>query len=133
MVVWAVEIDDALAEAGQRGEGGGRTIDELSIDAVGGDRPSDDEGCGLAWVEAGRREDLVHGPVTAGDIEDGLDGAEVGSRANGTPVGALPDGELDGAEDDGLACARFAGEDIEALAKFKGEIRHQGEVADAKR
>lgn len=133
VVMGPVEVHEALAKGGQRGEGGGRAVDELSVDAVGGDGASDDEGPGLAGVEAGRREDVIHGGLATGGMEDGLDGAQVGACPDRSAVGTLADDELDGSQDDGLARAGFAGEHIEAWMQFQGQVGYQGKVSDAKR
>lgn len=50
VVMGPMEVHEALAEGGQRGEGGWRAIDELPIDAVRRNGASDDEGAGLAGV-----------------------------------------------------------------------------------
>ena len=129
VVVRPVEIDEPFADRGQGGEGRGRPVDELAVDPGRRHGAANDEHAALAWVDAGVGEETVHGVLESVAHEDGLDGEEVGARADGASVGTLADGQLDGAEDDGLARAGFAGDDIEPRVQVEDEVGHQGEVA----
>lgn len=131
MVVGAVQVDEPLAEVGERGECGGRAVDELPVGSRRGERSANDEGPGLAGIEAGVGEDGVDGALASGGMEDGLDGAEVGPGSDGGAVCPLAEDELDGSEDDGLAGSGLAGDDVQSRAQVEREVWHQGEVADA--
>jgi hypothetical protein len=68
---------------------------------------------------AGRRETR--------HVKDGLDGAAFLAAADERAVGAFAEDEVERADDDGLARAGFAGDDIAAGLEFQREVAHQGE------
>lgn len=133
MFVGAVEVHQEGTEGGEGGQGGGRAVDELPVGAVRGEGSLQHEDAGVTGVEALVEEEGIERGLEQADVEDRLDRAEVGAGADGTTVRALPEDELDGAEDDGLASAGLAGDGIEARLEFKGEVRDEGQVPDSKR
>ena len=66
-------------------------------------------------------------------IEHRLDGAAFLAAADERAVGAFAEDEVERADDDGLARAGFAGDDVAAGLEFQREVAHEGEVFDAQR
>jgi hypothetical protein len=68
-----------------------------------------------------------------GESEDGFDRAAFCARANEGFVGAFAEDEFEGADDDGLSRAGFAGDGGEAWGEEPGEFFDESEVTDAER
>jgi hypothetical protein len=66
-----------------------------------------------------------------GDIERGLDRAALAATPNEGAVGPLAQGEVQGANEHGLARARFARDDVVAGLQLERQVSHEGEVLDA--
>ena len=66
-----------------------------------------------------------------GDVEDGLDRATVAAAADERAVRPLAQREVEGADEDGLARAGLARDDIVAGLQLERQVGHQGEVLDA--
>ncbi len=64
-------------------------------------------------------------------IKNRLDRAAFLAAADKRAVGAFAQNEIERAEDDGLARARFAGDDVAAGLKLQREVAHQREVFNA--
>ena len=67
------------------------------------------------------------------NIEHGLDRATFLAAADERAVGAFAEDEVERADDDGLARAGLAGDDVAAGLEFQREVGHEGEVFDAQR
>ena len=59
VIVRAVHVHQPFAEAGQRGQGGGRAVDELAVGAGGGERALEHELMILARFQAVFLEKLL--------------------------------------------------------------------------
>ena len=66
-------------------------------------------------------------------VEHGLDGAAILAAADERAVGAFAEDEVESADDNGLARAGFAGDDVATGLEFQREVAHEGEVFDAQR
>jgi len=73
-----------------------------------------------------RRAEFFH-------VEHGLDGATVAAAADERAVGAFAEDEVERADDDRLARAGFAGDDVAAGLELKRQVRHEREVFNAER
>ena len=81
------------------------------------------------WAEISRRSDDF-GAVRP--IEDRLDRGGVFAGADQVSRGAAADQQADRADQDGLAGAGLAGEDVEARLELELEAIDDGQIADAK-
>ena len=79
------------------------------------------------------RETISSGAFSRRNVEHGLDRATVAAGADERAVGALAQHKVQRADEDGLAGAGFAGDDVAAGLQFQREVGHQGEVFDAQR
>ncbi len=133
MVVRAVHIHEPFANRRENIQRGGRAVDELAICSGAGERAFEDELIFFARLKAvlfqktfQRRAEFFH-------VEHGLDGATVAAAADERAVSAFAEDEVERADDDGLARAGLAGDDVAAGLKFQREVAHEGEVFDAER
>ena len=131
MLVRSVDVHQPLAQGGEDVQGGGRAVDELAVGAGAGEGALQDELVVLARLQAIVLQKRLQRGFEPGHVEDRLDGATVAATADERAVGALAQREVEGADEDGLACAGLAGDDVVAGLPFKGQVGHQGEVLDA--
>ncbi len=133
MFVRAVHVHEPFADGGQGIEGGGRTVDELAIGAAGGKRALEHQLMVFAGFKTVVIEQRFQRRLEAGHIKNGLDRALVLPAPDEGAVGALTQDEIEGADDDGLAGAGFAGDDVAARLELQRQVGHQGKVFDAQR
>jgi hypothetical protein len=131
--VGSVEVDEAFTEFGERGERGGGTVDELAVGAGCGEGAFEGEAMVFARFQAVGFEERGERSAEAGDVEDSLDCAVVAAGADEGAVCSLAEGEAQGADQDRLAGAGFAGQGGKAWGQIKAEIGHEREVLDAQR
>ena len=98
------------SEGAENGDGGGLVVDVDAALAVGEDFAAEDDFVGVHVDAVGFEDELGAG---SGFEDAGEDGA-VGSVADDAGGGFLAHEEGEGVDEDGLACAGFAGEEIEA-------------------
>ena len=96
-----------------------------------GEGPLEDKLVVFAGLEAVFLEKGPDGGLKAAYVEEGLDGATVGPAADEGAVGAFAEDEVEGADEDGLAGAGFAGNDVVTGPELEGQVSHQGEILDA--
>ena len=133
VIVRAVHVHQPLADGGERGEGRGRTIDELAVGARIGECALEDKPMVVAGLQAVFIEKAFQRSAQLLHVEHGLDGATVAAAADEGTIGAFAEDEVERADDDGLARAGFAGNDVEARPELERQVRNEGEVFDAKR
>ena len=112
MFVLAVQHDERRTEIAERGGGGERVVDEGAAASLTRDFAADDH---LGAV---------------GALENGLDGGEVLARADEVGARASTDEQTDRVDEDGLARARLAGNDVEAGFELHLELIDHGEMAN---
>ena len=129
VLVLRVDVDDVLGELTEHGEGGGGVVDEGAAFAGGGDLAADDQG-GVVGFDLGGFEQGPDGQT------GGVEGAFDDALAVGVPqhfgVGTVALEQTEGAEDDALTGAGFAGDDGETRAEVEVEAVDEGVVADVK-
>ena len=129
VLVLRVDVDEVFGELAEHGEGGGGVVDEGAAFAGGGDLAADDQG-GVVGFDLGGFEQGPDGQT------GGVEGAFDDALAVGVPqhfgVGTVALEQTEGAEDDALAGAGFAGDDGETRAEVEVEAVDEGVVADVK-
>src|ERR1039458_5834127 len=133
MIVRAVYVHEPFANAGKRGERGRRTVDELAVRSRAGERALEDELIIFARFKAVLFQKTFQRRAKFFHIEHGLDGAAFFAAADERAVGAFAEDEIQRAEDDGLARAGFARDDVATGLEFQREVAHEGEVFDVQR
>ncbi len=129
----AVHVHEPFADGGENVQRGGRAVDELAVRARAGEGAFQDELMIFAGFETILVKQAPQGRFEFCDIEDGFDGATVAVAADERAVGAFAEDEVERADNDGLARAGLAGDDVAAGLEFEREVRHEGEVFDAQR
>ena len=130
VLVLAVDLHQLIAEARQEAEGGRRVAHESAAPAAPAPPAPDDELPVLRRV-AQVLEDA--GNLPAGiDVEDGLHGRRLGVRADQVGLRAGAQEQQDGVDEDGLAGARLAGQDIEAGSERDGDFFDHREALHSK-
>ena len=112
-VVLTVDVDKPPAQLPQDGGSGRHPVDTAGALALGGDLTAEQQGlraliaCLFEAVENSRRHVLERGP------DDSL------GRAGAHEIlgSAVAQNGVDGVDEDGFACARLTGQDVEALLK----------------
>ena len=132
VLVRPVHVDEPVADAGERAERGGGAVDELAVGARAGEGPLEQQLVIGARLEPERLEFAVELGRQAADVEGRLDGAALLAGADQTAIGTLAKDEVEGAEEDGFAGARFAGQRGHAALEFDIEAVDQDKVADGK-
>ena len=110
-VMLTVDVDKPPAQLPQDGGSGRHPVDTAGALALGGDLTAEQQGlraliaCLFEAVENSRRHVLERGP------DDGL------GRAGAHEIlgSAVAQNGVDGVDEDGFACARLTGQDVEAL------------------
>jgi phosphoribosyl 1,2-cyclic phosphate phosphodiesterase len=133
MLVRAVDIDQVFAQGGEDAQGGGGTVDELAVGPGAGKDALDHELPFLARFQAIGLQPGGDWWARAGRVEDRLDRALVGAAPQQGAIGAAAEHEIQGADEDGLAGAGFAGDGVVSRLQVQGQIGHQGEVSDSQR
>ncbi|MEZ4369011.1 MAG: hypothetical protein R2939_22430 [Kofleriaceae bacterium] len=136
VLVLAREVDQHRAELGQPRRRRQRAVDVGPAAATALDGAAHEHLVGAAVVEGGRQAGAVEDPAhprreVGRHLEDRLDHRLVGAGAR--DVGRRPPAaqQVDGLDDERLAGAGLAGEDVEALAQLDGDVGQDGEVGDA--
>ena len=127
VVVGAVEVDEAGAEALEEGQGDGGVVDKGLAAAGGLDGAAEDELSAFAGVEAGFGEEGVDFRGV-GEVEGGLDGALGFAGTDRGGVGAFAEEQIEGPDEDGFAGAGFAGDDVEPGFERDGGFLDEGEI-----
>ena len=112
MLVLAVQIDQDAGQLAERRAGGERAVDEGAAAALRRDLAPQDH------FPAVRR------------VEDGLDRRRVLPGPDEVGRGAAADQQPDGADEDGLAGAGLAGQDVQAGLELELEAVDDGQIAD---
>ena len=112
MFVLAVQLDQPIRQILERRGGGQRAVDEGAAAALRGDLAAHDQ---LAAVFG---------------FEDRFDGGDVFAGANQILRGASAEQQADRLDEDGLAGAGLAGQDVERLFKIDGDRLDDRKVAD---
>ena len=113
-VVLAIDVDKSAAKLPQDSGGGRHPVDAAGALALGGDLTAEQQrfraliACLFQTVKDGRRHILKCSP----DDSLGRTGAHEILR------GAVTQNSVDGVDEDGFACARLTGQDVEALFKM---------------
>jgi phosphoribosyl 1,2-cyclic phosphate phosphodiesterase len=126
-----MNVHEPFADAGEHGQRGRRTIDELAVYACIGEMTFEDELVFLARFQAIRFEKLFQRCAKIFDIKDGLDRTAFLTAADERAVGAFAQDKVQRADDDGLASAGLARDGVAAGLEFQREVAHEGEVFDA--
>ena len=113
VLVLPVQIDERAGGLAQRRARDERAVDEGAAASLRRDLAADDH---LAAVRL---------------LEHRLDGGGLFAGPDELGAGAAADEQADGADEDGLAGAGLAGEDVEAGREFELESIDDGEVGDA--
>ncbi len=129
MVVRPVQIDQLVAETLQHRERGRRAIDELPICARRRKASFHDQ-LALARLDA-RVAQLTIELFQLGPFEDCFDGANIGSGANQRLVGSFAEEQLQRADDDRFARARFSRDGGESRRELPFQILDQRQVLDS--
>ena len=133
MIVRAVDVHQPFPDGGERGEGGRRAVDELTVRTRAGEGALEDELVFFARFEAVFIQKSFQRRFQFSHVEQGLDRATVAAAADERAVGTFAQHEVQCADDDGLARASLAGDDVAARLKFQREIGDDGEVFNAQR
>ena len=131
VLVRAVDVHQPLAQGGEDSQRRGGAVDELAVGAGAGEGALEEKLVVGARLEAVFLQKRLEGRAEPGDVEGGLDGATVAAAANEGAVGALAQGEVEGADEDGFAGAGFARNDVVAGLQLERQVGHEGEVLDA--
>ena len=112
MLVLTVQLDESIRQILERRGGGQRAVDERAAAAL-------------------RRDLAAHDQLAAvGGFEDRFDRGEVFAGADQILSGASAEQQADGFDEDGLAGAGLARQDVERLFKVDGDRLDDREVAD---
>ena len=133
VIVRPVHVHKPFADRGQRGQRGGRAVDELTVRPSAGEGALEDQLMIVAGLQAVLLQKGSERRAQFFYFEDRLDGTAVASAAEEGAVGAVAEDEVERADDDGFAGTGFAGDDVAARLEFQREVRDQREVFDAER
>ena len=111
--VLAVQLDQAGRQILQRTGVHQRAVDERAAPAL-------------------RRDLTPHQQLFSSAFEDGFDGGGILARPHEVAGGTAPKQQPDRLHQDRLACAGFAGQDVEARIELDFDRVDHGEVFDAK-
>ena len=100
VLVLAVELDEAAGQLLERAGGRERAVDERAAAPLRGDLAADEQ-------------------LLAAALEDGLDGGGVLAGADEVARGAAAEQQSDGLDENRLAGAGLAGQDVEARARTR--------------
>ena len=128
-----MHIHKRFAQRGQGGQRGGRTVDELAIGARAGKRPFKHELMILARLQAIFLQEPFQREAQPLHVEHRFHGTALLAAANERAIGAFAEDEIERAQDDGLARAGLAGDNVATGLEFQREVGHEGEVLDAQR
>jgi hypothetical protein len=128
MVMRTVEVEEAVSQLFQCSKCGRGSVDELAISAGGGDGTLDEKLAVGARVNAEIFEGCVEFLGAGFGIEDGLDRALVGAKANQRAISFFSDEEFQSANNDGLSRTCFTGDDGEPASDVPVEFLNEGEV-----
>ncbi len=112
VIVLAVQLDQTRREIAKRRRGGQRAVDERATASLRRDLPADDH-----FAVAG--------------VEDRLDGRDVFARPHEVARRARAKQQSDGFDEDRLAGARFARQDVQAGFELDLDFVDDREVLDA--
>ena len=132
VIVRAVHVDEHFAEGGEDSERGGRAVDKLAVGASGSESALEDELVIFARFEAILFEEGGQGRDVPGG-EDRFDGAAIRAAADERAIGALPEHEVQCADDYGFTGACLACDGVVARRELESEIGHEGKILDAER
>ncbi len=96
-----------------------------------GERPFQDKLMVLARLQPVLRQKRFERRLESGDVEDRLHRATVAAAADERAVRPLAQGEVQGADEDGLPRAGLACDDVVARLQLERQVGHEGEVLDA--
>ena len=131
LLALAVDVDEPLAEGGQHAEGDDGAVDAADVAALMVDLPRDDDLPCVVGGEAGLLQHLAGGAgLGGGEGEEALDAGLAGLGADQALLGALAEQQADGVDDDGLARARLARQDVEAGSKGELQAVYERVVRD---
>ena len=114
MIVRPMNIDQPFADGAEGLQGRGRAVDELFVGTGVGERALQNELAVFARLQAILIEKRGQRRLEVADIEDGLHGTRIGTAANQRAVSALAEDKVKRPDEDGLAGAGFAGDDVQA-------------------
>ncbi len=126
MFVRAVDVHEPFAQGGEDGQGGGRAVDELAVGAGAGEGAFQEELVVCARFQPVFLEEGGQGGFEAGDVEDRLDRATIAAAADEGAVGALAQGQVQRPDEDGLAGAGLAGDDVVAGLQLQRQVGDEG-------
>ena len=133
MIVRAVHVDQPFADLLEHRERGGAAVDKLAVAAGSGKGALEEQLVFLTGFEAMFLEESGQGGLEFRNIERGLNCALIGFSADERAVGAFAENEVEGANENGFACARLAADGIVAGAELQREVGDQGKIANAQR
>ena len=131
VLVRTVDVHQPLAQGGEDSQRRGGAVDELAVRAAAGEGALQEKLVVGARFEAVFLQERSERRAEPGDVEGGLDGATVAAAANEGAVRPLAQGEVEGANEDGLAGAGLARNDVVAGLQLERQVGHEGEVLDA--
>ena len=130
MIVRSVDVHEPLADVGQHGQARGRAIDELPVGPGAGKRAFEDELVVLTGLDSIGIEQIRQRRRHAPELEHRFHDAGITAVAEQRAVGSLAQDQTQGADENRLAGAGFAGNGIVARLQFEGQILDQGQVFD---
>ena len=133
MVVRAVDIHEPFAKRREDIQGGGRTVDELAVHAVGSESALQEELPVLTRFKPVFVEKLLEWRAELGNIKNRLDRATVAAAADQRAVSSFAEHQIQRADQDRFAGAGLAGDGVVAGLQFKRQVGDQSEVLDAQR
>ena len=133
VLVRPVHVHEPLAERGQRGQSRGRAVDELTVRARRREGALDDELMFFARFQPVLVEESLERRAQLAHVEGGFNRATVRATADERAVGPLAEGEVERADDDGLARAGLAGDGVVAGLEFQRQVGDEREVFDSQR
>ena len=131
VVVGSMNIHEPFSQHSQNVERGRRTIDELAVCSIAGEGPLQDELIVLARFQAIFVQKTTQGRPEQTDVKYGLHRTTLAAATDQGALGAFTDHQIKGADDDGLAGARLAGDSTESRLEFQGQVSDQSQVFDA--
>ena len=129
ILVLRVDVDEVFGELSQHVEGGRRVVDESAALACGRNLAADEQGVAVGFDFGGFEEGL---DGESGGVEGAFDDALGVGAAKHFGIGAMALQQTEGAEDNALTGAGFAGDDGEIRAEIEVEAVDEGVVADVK-
>ena len=127
----AVDIHQPLAQGGEDSQRRWGPVDELSVRAPAGEGALQEKLVVGARFETVFLQERLEGSAEPGDVESGLDRTTVAAAANEGAIRPLTQGEVESANEDGLAGTGLARDDVIAGLQLERQVSHEGEVFDA--